>query len=427
MSEDPARGAKLSAIFLLALLVRLLPVFAPLDWSAPDTETYVAPAHSLVARHAYQDAHGAATAERPPGYPAFLALVYSVHDSPRAVGVAQALLGAATVLLLEQLIRRRQPRASLLAAFLLAIDPIAIGVVPYVLREALLLFSLTALLLVIDRTRGLVQAALGGALLALLTLTHQLYVLLGVFIIIGALLTKRPAAPILGGLLLVALAVAGWTARNQAIGSNQLVLTSYPVPAGELWLVSESTNDWLHDDPTTGFQELHFREIGRLQREHPNDIAAVKRELYARAWANFRREPLHVLARALRINVWYWLEVPGSIRITLDPRLWLTRIALIPFHWLRLTLAIVGLVELRRRGQLGLFSPEVATWVFLAVAPALLLPIPRYLSPLTAVLDGFAAIGWSLNRQRTLAAPTIAVDTPSPPSPPVPGTPLNLG
>jgi hypothetical protein len=300
-------------------------------------------------------------------------------------------------------------------------------VVPYVLREALLLFLLTALLLALDRTEGWKQALAAGSLLAALALTHQLYGPLGGFIIIAARLAKRPVVPLLAALLIVALGWGAWTARNLSVGQKGLVMTSYPVPAGELWLVSENTNEWLHDDPTTGFQELHFREIGRIQREHPDDLPAVKRELYARAWANFRREPLTVIGRALRINLWYWLEVPGSVRITLHPRLWILRVVLLPFHWLRLFWAIVGLVELRRRRDLHRFSPEVATWVFLAVMPAALLPIPRYLAPLTAVLDALAALGWVLYRQRTLTAPATYRDTPAPPSTALPGTTLNQG
>jgi hypothetical protein len=409
-----APRARIFFLLALAFLLRLAPVLTPLDWTAPDSETYEGPAHSLIAKHAYLDTQGRETAERPPTYPLFLAGVYLVHDSKRAVGVAQALLGTLTVFLLERLIRRRKPQAALPAAFLLAIDPIAIGVVPYVLREALLLFLLTLLLYILDRTTGLRQGALAGLVLAVLALTHQLYVVLGGFIIIGALLTKKPVVPLLGALALVALGIGTWTARNKAIGSNQLMLTSYPVPAGELWLVSESTNEWLHDDPTTGYQDMHFKEIARLQKEHPDDIGAVKRELYARAWANFTREPLTVLGRVLRINIWYWLEVPGSVRITLHPRLWLARLLLIPFHWIRLFWAIVAIILLRRKGELGTFSAEAAAWAFLLIAPAVLLPIPRYLAPLTAVLDGFAAIGWMLERQRSLTAPATTVNTPTP-------------
>jgi hypothetical protein len=267
------------------------------------------------------------------------------------------------------------------------------------------------------------KAILGGTLLALLALTHQLYGPLVGFLIVAARLTRRPVLPLLGATLVIALGWGAWTQRNRAIGSNQLVMTSYPVPAGELWLVSENTNEWLHDDPTTGFQELHFKEIARLQKLHPDDIGVVKSELYARAWENFRREPLTVIGRAARINLWYWLEVPGSVRITLHPHLWVLRIGLIPFHWIRLFWAIVALRELRRRGQLDLFGAEVATWAFLAIMPCLLLPIPRYLAPLTAVLDGFAVIGWMLYRQRSLTGPATSVDTPPPPSTALPGAP----
>ncbi len=418
---------RLAPILIIALVLRILVVLAPLDWSAPDSIGYEAPAHSLVAGKGYCDTEGRPTAERPPGYPLFLALVYSIHDSRRAVGVAQALLGTATVLLLERLLRRRRPEIASKAALLLAVDPISLGVVPYVLREALLLFFVAALLLALDRTSGWKQGVLAGLLLAALTLTHPLYVLLGPFLIIGSLLARRRVWPLLLSLAFVGAAVGGWTLRNRAIGSDQLVLTSYPVPAGELWLVSESTNEWLHDDPTTGFQELHFREIARLQREHPRDIAAVKSELYARAWANFTREPLTVIARVARINLWYWLEVPGSVRITLHPRLWLARIALIPFQWLRLFWAVAAIFLLRKRGELGAFWAELSTWAFLAVGPALFLPIPRYLSPLTCVLDALAVLGWTLDRQRTLTATATNVAGSVPPSHGVGGSALNSG
>ncbi|HZV00701.1 MAG TPA: hypothetical protein VFF73_28560 [Planctomycetota bacterium] len=418
---------RLGLILIIAFVLRIAVVLAPLDWSAPDSIGYEAPAHGLVAGKGYCDTDGHPTAERPPGYPLFLALVYSIHDSKRAVGVAQALLGTATVFLLERLLRRRRPEIASRAALLLAVDPISLGLVPYVLREALLLFLIAALLLALDRTSGWKQGVTAGLILAALTLTHSLYVLLGPFLIIGGLVARRRVWPLMMSLAFVAAAVGAWTLRNRSIGSDQLVLTSYPVPAGELWLVSESTNEWLHDDPTTGFQELHFREIARLQREHPGDIAAVKSELYARAWANLTHEPLTVLGRVARINLWYWLEVPGSVRITLHPRLWLARIALIPFQWLRLFWAVAAILLLRKRGELGSFWAELSTCAFLAVGPALLLPIPRYLSPLTCVIDALAVLGWTLDRQRRLTVTATNVAGSVPPSQGVGGGTLNAG
>jgi hypothetical protein len=415
--------ARLAGVLLLALAIRLAFVALPVDWSASDTEGYAAPARSLALGKGYLDAAGVPTAERPPGYPTFLAPIYVFSTSPRAVGIAQALLGTATVALLARLLRRRFPRAALPAAFLLAIDPIALGVVPFVLREALLLFLLTLLLVLLEelRDRRLAQGLAAGAGLAALALTHQLYMLLGPFLFLGALLTRSRKTPLLVAGAITLLALAGWSARNRAIGSTSLALTSYPVPAGELWLVTESTNDWLHDDPTTGFQELHFREIGRIQRAHPGDMGAVKAELYGRAWENLRRDPLTVLARAARINLWFWLEVPGSVKITLHPRLWLARIVLIPFVWLRLFWAIVAIVELRRRHELATLGNELATLAFFVLAPALLLPIPRYLAPLTAVLDALAVIGILLYRQRRLTESATPVERITPPSPVSPG------
>ncbi|MBI3724289.1 hypothetical protein HY251_10110 [bacterium] len=364
MLRDPRR--RYWAIILLAFVLRAVVVFLPFDFSASDSYTYDFPARSLAAFHGYQDESGRPTAERPPGYPLFLALVYMVSARPVAVGLAQALLGTATVALLHRLIRRRRPEAANLAAFVLAVDPVAI--------------------------------------------------LLVGFLLVAWLLARKRPVPLLIAAAIVALGVGAWTYRNYRIDSKQLVLTSYPVPAGEFWLMTESTNEWLHDDSTTAFQEFHFQEIHRLQEKTPGDIAPVKSELYARALANLKREPLVVLGRAARINAWYWLEVPGSVRITIHPRLRWLRLGLIPFHWVRLLWAIAGLIELRRRRELGSFASEIAAWAFLAIGPCLLLPLPRYLAPLVAVLDGLAATGFVLYVRRTGELPWTESSTYAPSS-----------
>lgn len=416
LDERPRAQVQLRIVVAIALVLRLALVFVPVDFGAPDTESYVAPARSLAAGQGYLDAAGRPTAERPPGFPAFLALVFVVAGpSPRAVGVAHAVLGAATVYLVHRLLRRRWPSAALPAAAVLAVDPIALGLVPFVLREALLLFTLTLLLVLLEelRERPIALALAGGAALATLALTHQLYVLLGPFLVVAAVVAKdrRRALALLLAMAVVVGGLAAWGARNRAIGSRNVALTSYPVPAGELWLVSESTDWWLHDDPSTGFQDLHFREIGRLYDEHGGDVDLVKRDLYARALENFRREPLRVIGRAVRMNIWYWLEVPGSIRITHHPRLCWLRVGLVPFQWLRLFWAIVAVFFIARRS----FAMELGAWAFLALAPALLLPIPRYLAPLSPVLDALAVVGFLAHRQGALTSlrnPTTPVVTP---------------
>src|SRR5690606_21100010 len=145
----------------------------PFAFDASDTPGYWEPAVSLASGRGYLDAAGLPTAERPPGYPVFLAGVFLVAGGPSAlaVQVAQALLGGltavATALLLARLVERR---LALAGALLTALDPVAVGQAPWLLREALLQALVTALLLALALLRGRGRLLVAAALLVALTL-----------------------------------------------------------------------------------------------------------------------------------------------------------------------------------------------------------------------------------------------------------------
>jgi hypothetical protein len=251
-----------------------------------------------------------------------------------------------------------------------AVDPIAIGQSPFLLREALLGFLVAALLWARTALTGRSRAVATAALLAAATLPPQLYVLLFAFLLGADALALGARSPrarwnlaVWAGIgLLVATSLLLWARRNERVtGQLSFTASSNAVPARELWLTSECSNNWLSGDLATGFQYLAFAEERRLVDEV--GLAAAKTELYRRTWVNWRDHPLRSLGRLLRINLWYWLEVPGAVRLAASDRLRWTRCALLPFH------------------------------SFFALAPALLYPVPRYLGPAYPALDLLAVLG----------------------------------
>jgi 4-amino-4-deoxy-L-arabinose transferase-like glycosyltransferase len=375
----------------------------PIAFSGPDSVSYLAPATSLAAGTGYLDLHGHPTAERPPGYPLFLAgiFVLSGGPSPLAARLAQAALGALAVVLVHSALAARFPSPLPgTAAWLVALDPVAIGQSPYLLREALLLVLVAAVFAAQVGLRGRWRILATGLGLAALAITHQLYVLLGPALAVVDLWRVRRRGPRVWGWRLAAWALAGalvlvplvaWARRTErATGRFAVVLAENAVPARELWLTVTCPNRWLNGDLATGFQHMAWEEERQLMAER--GLEGTKAELYRRAGEAWREHPLRSLGRVLLMNWWYWAELPGAIMLV--DRLPAARVAILPFHWARLVAAAAGLLlVLRGRQAPALRTVAAGGLLFFALAPAMLYPIPRYLAPAAPLLDALAAVG----------------------------------
>ncbi|MGE0712523.1 MAG: glycosyltransferase family 39 protein [Planctomycetota bacterium] len=398
-----------SGLVALGTIVRLLPLALPFDFSGPDSASYLGPAHGLLEQGCYCMG-GEPTALRPPGYPVFLAAVLGLSgQSLLAVRAAQALLGglAAAGIYLVLARTTRWPRCALLGGLLAALDPVSIGQSPWLLREGLLLGLLVGLVAALTLLRGRARYAVGGLLLGALTLTHQLYLLLGGFLFLADALARRPRhrlLPWVGMGLIVLLVAFLWARRTERVtGHLSLAATENAVPARELWLTTACSNWWLSGDERTGFQAQAWAEERELVTTR--GVQGAKAEYYRRFFANWREHPLRSFARTLRLNLWYWLEIPGAIRLVKDQRLAWVRWLILPFHWARLAAALAGLLYLLRSGGWRAQRATLACLAFLGLAPALLYPVPRYLGPGVPLLDLLAAIGlsasWARRRERT--------------------------
>ena len=139
--------------FVVALLLRL--AFGLGYWVdkplTHDEREYLMLAQNLRAGHGLvYDDDGRQHFGRAPGYPAFLAPVLSVWNDARSIRVAQAILGALTVLVIAALAAQAWGRrAGALAAWLAALYPPLVWIPAYLLSETLYSFLILLAALVL--------------------------------------------------------------------------------------------------------------------------------------------------------------------------------------------------------------------------------------------------------------------------------------
>ncbi len=219
----------LGVIFILALLLRLVPLRNPgIDWAIVQTDSwhYTAPAEGLKAGCGYAALENgkcqAAETRYPPGYSIFLALMPTL----RAAVVFQALMGAAVCVITSVVVAWFWDYwSALLAAALMAIDlaSVVTGATivaeqPFQLVLAAIILIVAGMILLAGKSRIVPLAILTSVFLALAIMIRPT----GIFVpfAVGATILTLPISwrARLSSILIVALlpaaAVIGWTHRN---------------------------------------------------------------------------------------------------------------------------------------------------------------------------------------------------------------------
>lgn len=169
-----------------------------------------------------------------PGYPAFVALGFALTGhSEVALRVLQALLGTAAIGYLMHAVRRwtASDAMALASGLVLSLSPLAIAWPRFLVTEALALATTTWVLAELIRSlaeRHLRVVPLALALAVAIFLRAD-SVLLAAPVALTGFLVHRPVAAMQRGailVLLVALPLAAWTARNFAVGIERL----WPAP-----------------------------------------------------------------------------------------------------------------------------------------------------------------------------------------------------
>lgn len=327
----PSRAASWCLIGLLAVALglRLAVVQRWLPQLTDDRDGYLALAASVVEGQGYiSQETGRPTAYRPPLYPLMIAALRCFGDSAWPLGIVQALLGTATVALTVWLgCRLLGPRPALLAAALVAFDPLLLQYTTQAMTETLFTFLTTALLTLTatknPSTWGVRRQVAVGVLLGLSGLCRPTVwawpallaggCLLGAWLSLGfrgAIEFLAKSWPIAAAAIAV---VLPWFARNMVVlgspvattthGGYTLLLANNPVVYRE-----EVDQPWgvtWEDAPEGRRQGDWYAELLRqkdVELGPAADELASDRWMSARARQHIRDEPVTFL-RAMGLRV----------------------------------------------------------------------------------------------------------------------------
>ena len=295
----------LSAIFLLALLVRLVVVGGTIGFhtsalaeGTSDSRIHIALVQSLLNGRGYS--LDGPTAITPPLYILFLASLYRLFDGPAAVRLVQIVLGAAGCVVLYAIGRRVFDQTTgLLAAGLLSLNPLVVYLAGLHLTESLFLFLVLLLiwqsLRVADQPTAIQAVGLGG-LLGLAMLVRAIFVAFLPFVFVWAvsvwgIRTSHAYRVFAVALVSAMVVIMPWTVRNYLVlgavvpvqSNGGMVFWASNNPRSDGGIVLPTRETWTAtrppDDNMYGWRDLTPTEENRLYvrtalswiREHPRD------------------------------------------------------------------------------------------------------------------------------------------------------------
>jgi 4-amino-4-deoxy-L-arabinose transferase-like glycosyltransferase len=216
-------------IFTLAIILRFYAVIKFPAKPASDAADYHRLAMSIVTSHGYVAQNGSPTAWRPPGYPFFLAGIYSIAgESVFTAYIVQAILGGLTVLALMYLAMAILGRkAAIVSGVMAALYPGLIYPSRSLMSENLaipLLLLSICVAVRISRSDSLWGPASLGALLGLSILTRGASMIAAALLLGAILLTKWRTGGMANAFKCVsivatalAIILASWGVRNYAV------------------------------------------------------------------------------------------------------------------------------------------------------------------------------------------------------------------
>jgi len=335
--------------------------------------------------------------ERTPVYPLFLAACYLIFDrSYPAVLYAQAFVGAATILLTYRLARHFTSRkGSLLAAALVALNPILIRQVTMLFTETL--YTLLLLLTILCLLWALEAPALGrfgllGVCFAVATLCRAGTALLPVvlpFLMPGNWRIARRVALCLACAAAIIAVIAPWTYHNYRTYHTFLPLA---ISRNLLWFGSPEFYHVMQKKPNA-LMDVWEEELNPARNGgHDPDTIAGDRYFTSRALKSIWSEPATYLLYSIKKPVYFWIGHPAS------PHEWPFDFHALRTYWsypprafiifsTRLGLALAAVASLvLLRHRLREFAPLLAVCGYFMLLHTVTVPFARYSEPLYPIL-----------------------------------------
>ena len=224
-------------IFFLALILRVITV---IDMQAPtkgDPLSYDTLARSIIDRLEFSYVHGKPISWRPPLYPLFLAIIYSIGKySYLLVGIFQAVIGSLTCVFIYWIAREFFVQTvAVIGGLISACYLYFVVSTKFLMSEVLFIFLFTFSIYYfikgLRRSFLFRDIALAGFLLGLATLTRSITLLLPIFIFIFIFLSRRANLKILIRSFIIALIfflipVSIWTTRNYLVHRSFILVSS---------------------------------------------------------------------------------------------------------------------------------------------------------------------------------------------------------
>ncbi len=341
-------------IFLGVVLISRLIIWGviqehPQSFLEVDSPSYTDPAESLIADGSYNTEPGSDTPEtlRPPGYPAWLALVFLLFgNNAQAVVFSQIFLFLGTLILTYSLTEKMfGSRSAWVAVILLALDPSSLSHTYKILTETLTAFLTLAFAYCVFgfyRTRGKFYFGLGvGLSLALVTLVRPttyyflpfLIAAFTVFLVREKMEWRKILSILMITLLPFLILVGGWQWRNlETAGLFRLTsVQGWALYLGKgAQIYSEKYKTTQNDAERALIQEL--------EKTYPNRGATPIEQLddiyLSEGWKLVRENPgLAVKTHALHMS--YFFFAPGTTSAFF--RLFDPNFKLADFNWYQKT------------------------------------------------------------------------------------------
>lgn len=380
-----------AALLLLALALRLAFVFmVPPVIQFPDGREYVEVARSLLAGHGF----GLQTL-RPPGYPVFIAAVWSITgESLLALRVAEALLGTLTAVLVGVFgARWFGRRAGLLAMAIATLHPVLaflpatqysenLIVLVCVLAYGCMLGALA------DARAGLGRWMAGGALLGLAALIRPNAVILAPGILLGATWPmaragRRWLLPAVTVAAALALTLSPWLIRNHDVHDHWFFVATGGGRA--LWLGS---ND--HTTGRAGSIVLPDSTLTAELMRLPDEVGRDRR-LGALGLAWMKADP----ARAARMYLVRMSSLWAIYPDTYTRTRFMNDFARVAQGAASVFIFAGALLALARARDVPLLTPMVSAIVLFSLVNAVFFMVLRYRMPFEPLLIWMAALGWT--------------------------------
>lgn len=430
----------LCAVFMLCFALRI-GVGAVIDATLPiikRADVYSDIAVNLARGHGFvAEPGGEPIIWRAPLYPAFLAVIYGVFGEHSETGVffAQSALDSLTAVLIFYMgTRLFNESVGLFSALIFALHPLSAYYSLRFMSEPLFTLAFTAAIaawVAAVHARRFMAYPVAGALVAVAALVKPVALGLWPFLVacVCYQLRSQPRRALSAAIALTiacVIVLAPWAIRNYRLTGEVVAVATGGGYA--LWLgnqmVSEGREDWEVDEMTRAHlferrsaviagAEISDRHLVSVSNQ-PTIRSAIQpvyitveedHAFFLAAWREIDSHPFDSALLTIRKVFRFWF------RIFLPENRW-AQSYIILFQTLFLALAILGMLEAKRRG--GILFALILPVIFLTAAHALTFSTIRYSIPaipvvtilMTAGLRGVVhglneRWGWSLGRSWT--------------------------